>query len=75
MWEDTCHEGNFSRTSSILHVPEIRYHIKLHTEKLEQNADFHNHNTYQNLNLSFQFYRTDIYKKGLMNTGFKLYNK
>jgi hypothetical protein len=65
---------------SILPVPfmymsEIICHIKLHIEKLKQNAAIHNHNTCQKLNLHVQFCRTNALKKGVMNMGIRLYNK
>jgi hypothetical protein len=49
--------------------------MKLHIEKLEQNAPIYNHNTCQKLNLHAQFCRTNSLKKGVMNMGLKLYNK
>jgi hypothetical protein len=49
--------------------------MKLHIEKLEQNAAIHNHNTSQKLNIHVQFCRTNAPKKGVMNGGIKWYNK
>jgi hypothetical protein len=31
-----------------MYISEIIHHIKLHTEKFEQNATIHNHSTHQN---------------------------
>jgi hypothetical protein len=31
---------------SCMYISEVIYHIKLHVEKMEQNAAIHNHNTH-----------------------------
>jgi hypothetical protein len=58
-----------------MYISEIICHIKLHTDKLEQNTEIHNHNTHQKLDLHVQFCRTNVLKKGVVNIGIKLYSK
>jgi hypothetical protein len=61
-----------------MYISEIVWHIKLHLEKLEQNAAITITITitiYQQLNLHVQFCRTNARKKGVMNMGIRLYNK
>jgi hypothetical protein len=39
------------------------------------NAEIHNHNTHQKLNLCVQFCRTNGFRNGVMSMGIKLCNK
>jgi len=43
--------------------------------QFEKNTETQNHNTSQSPDLHIQFCRTSVFKKSIVNTGIKIYNK
>jgi hypothetical protein len=62
-------------TVSSLYVLEVICFIKKYKESLEQNIHIHIHNTQRKLDLHVQYCNTVLFRKSVLNTGIRLYNK
>jgi hypothetical protein len=57
------------------YILELTCFIRKYCQYLDLNSHVHNHNTRRKLDIHVQSYKTDIYKKSVLNMGTKAYNK
>ena len=62
-------------TLAYLYILELTCFIRKYCQYLELNSHVHNHNTRRKMDIHVQSYKTDIYKKSVLNMGTKVYNK
>ena len=56
-------------------ILEVTCFIQKYCQSLELNSNVHKYNTRRKMYIHIQSYKTDIYKKGVINMGTKVYNK
>jgi hypothetical protein len=62
-------------TLASLYILEVTCFIRKCCQYLELNSHVHNYNARRKMDIHVQSYKTDIYKKSLLNMGTKVYNK
>ena len=62
-------------TLASLHILEVTCFIRKYCQSLELNSNVHNYNIRRKVDIHIQSYKTDIYKKSVINMGTKVYNK
>ena len=62
-------------TLASLYILEVTCFIRKYCQSLELNSYIHNYNTWRKMDIHIQSYKTDIYKKNVINMGTKVYNK
>jgi len=58
-----------------LYILEVISYLRRHHQFLELNSNVHAHNTRRKKDIHIQSYKTDLYKRSVLNMGSKLYNK
>jgi hypothetical protein len=54
---------------------EVTCCIKKYCQSLDLNSNIHEYNTQRKVDIHVQAYKTDLYKKSVINMGTKLHNK
>ena len=62
-------------TLASLYRLEVTCFIRKYCQSLEINSIVHNYNTQRKMDIHIQSYKTDIYKKSVINMGTKVHNK
>jgi Lhr-like helicase len=62
-------------TISSLYILEVISYLRRHQQFLELNSNIHTYNTRRKMDIHIQSYKTDLYKRSVLNMGSKLYNK
>jgi hypothetical protein len=58
-----------------LYIMEVICYIRKHHQFVNLNSNVHAYNTRRKMDIHFQSYDTDLYKRSVINVGTKLYNK
>ena len=61
-------------TLASLYIFEITCFIRKYCQSLEQNYQFHQHNTRRKLDIHVKTQKTELYKKSVINMGTRVYN-
>jgi hypothetical protein len=62
-------------TLALTYIVEVTCFIRKYCQSLELNSNVHNYKTRRTMDIHIQSYKTDIYKKSVLNMGTKVYNK
>jgi hypothetical protein len=60
-------------TSVSLYITEVICYIREHHQFVDLNSNIHAHNTRRKMDIHIQSYKTDLYKRSVINMGTKLY--
>jgi hypothetical protein len=58
-----------------LYILEVVSYLRRHYQFAELNSNIHTYNTQKKTDIHIQSYKTDLYKRSVVNMGSKLYNK
>jgi hypothetical protein len=58
-----------------LYIMEVVCYIRKHHQFVDLNSNIHAHNTRRKMDIHIQSYKTDLYKRSVINMGTKLHNK
>jgi hypothetical protein len=58
-----------------LYILEVICYIRKHHQFVELNSNIHAYNTRREMDIHIQSYNTDLYRRGVINMGTKLYSK
>ena len=58
-----------------LYILEVISYLRRHHQFVELNSNVHAYNTRRKRDIHIQSYKTDLYKRSVINMGSKLYNK
>jgi hypothetical protein len=62
-------------TIASLYILEVICHLRRYHQFVELNSNIHTYNTQRKVDIHIQSYKTDLYKRSVVNMGSKLYNK
>jgi Ca2+/H+ antiporter len=62
-------------TIASLYVLELISYLRRHHQFVELNSNIHAYNTRRKMDIHIQSYKTDLYKRSVVNIGSKLYDK
>jgi hypothetical protein len=62
-------------TTVSLYILEVISYLRRHHQFAELNSNVHAYNTQRKRDIHIQSYKTDLYKRSVINMGSKLYNK
>ena len=58
-----------------LYIFDVICYIRKHHQFVELNSNIHTYNTRGEMDIHIQIFSTDLFKRSVINTGTKLYNK
>jgi hypothetical protein len=58
-----------------LYILEVISYLRRHHQFVELNSNVHAYNTRRKMDIHIQSYKTDLYKRSVINMGSKLYNR